>query len=327
MRLPLPKIIITTLFGIVFLFGGAEVVSAASTTAIGQANDLLDKAGFKDNGLAPLTAGGSGLRQKITSKKPAFQFKSYLKIGSKGTEVTELQGCLARLDDSFKNLLQDETNGKYGSKTESAVAEFQKKYLLGSSPTGETGPGTRKKLNELCLAQQNSSIPLQFELVTINQPQLVKVANLLEDYWKKIGITVNIKAIGLSDLKNIIKNRNYDALLYGESLGMLPDLYPFWHSTQINDPGLNLSMYQNKNADQLLKDARETLDPEQKAEKYGQLQEIILKDAPALFLYNPDYLYWVAGKIKGIDTTKIADPAKRFENITNWYINTKRVFK
>ena len=286
---------------------------------IDAANKLLDKSGYKDN--------GSGQREKANNKNPAFQFKTYLKLGAKGTEVTELQGCLSRLDDNFKNLLQGETNGKYGAGTEKAVVEFQKKYLPESSPTGETGPSTRKKLNELCLAPQNNSTPLQFALTTINQPQLVQVANILKDYWQKIGCSVNIKAIELSELKEIIKNRDYDALLYGEALGSLPDLYPFWHSTQINDPGLNLSGYQDKNADQLLKDAREAAGEQTKAEKYDQLQNAILQDAPALFLYNPNYIYWVSGKIKGVDTIKIVDPAKRFENISNWFINTHRVWK
>lgn len=142
-----------------------------------------------------------------------------------------------------------------------------------------------------------------------------------------MGVLVDLKIINLSELKNIIKNRDYEALLYGEALSSLPDLYPFWHSAQSNDPGLNLSKYQNKKADQLLKDARETQDEQIKAQKYENLQEIILADTPALFLYNPDYVYWVSEKVKGIDTVKIIDPAKRFENITNWYINTKRVWK
>lgn len=184
-----------------------------------------------------------------------------------------------------------------------------------------------KKLNELCLTPQNNSILLKFTLVTINQPQLVMTANLLKDYWQKVGVNAEIKVVELSELKDIIKNRNYDALLYGQALGGLPDLYPFWHSTQINDPGLNLSEYQNKTADQLLKDAREALDETMKSQKYAKLQDVILTSAPALFLYNPDYLYWVSGKVNGIDTTKIIDPAKRFENIQNWYINTKRVYK
>ena len=283
------------------------------------ADKLLDKAGYKDP--------GNGQRAKINIKKPAFQFKSYLSMGSKGNEVVELQGCLARLDDNFKTILQGETSGKYGKGTSDAVTAFQKKYLPATASTGEVGAGTRKELNLLCLAPQNTSIPLQFTLTTINQPQLIATANLLKDYWQKVGATIQIKIVELSDLKDIIKNRNYDALLYGEALGSLPDLYPFWHSTQINDPGLNLSEYQDKSADQLLKDARETMDGQVKIQKYEKLQDTILADAPALFLYNPDYLYWVSGKVKGIDTTKIVDPAKRFENINNWYINTRRIWK
>jgi ABC-type transport system substrate-binding protein len=286
---------------------------------INTANKLLDKSGYKDN--------GQGQRVKINNKKPAFQFKSYLKIGSSGNEVIELQGCLSRLDNNFRILLQEESNGKYDKGTEAAVTAFQKKYLPDTESTGEVGAETRKKLNELCFATQNNSLPLQFTLTTINQPQLVKTANLLKDYWQKVGVSAQIKIVELSELKDIIKNRDYDALLYGQALGSLPDLYPFWHSTQINDPGLNLSSYQNKKADQLLKDARETLDERTKAQKYESLQDIILADAPALFLYNPDYLYWVSGGIKGIDTTKIVDPAKRFENIQNWYVQTKRVWK
>jgi len=283
------------------------------------ANKLLDKSGYKDS--------GNGQRAKANTKKPAFQYKSYLKVGSSGSEVTELQGCLARLDANFKTLLQGETNGKYGKGTESAVNAFQTKYLPDVPATGEVGAGTRKKLNELCLVPQNNSIPLQFTLTTINQPQMVDTANLLKDYWQKAGVAVQIRAVEISELKDIIKNRDYDAMLYGEALGNLPDPYPFWHSSQINDPGLNLSEYQNKNADQLLKDIRENLDAGASAQKYEKLQNTILTDAPALFLYNPSYIYWVSEKIKGIDTTKIVDPAKRFENIANWYIQTRRVWK
>ncbi|MEK7124145.1 MAG: hypothetical protein AAB877_00450, partial [Patescibacteria group bacterium] len=61
--------------------------------------------------------------------------------------------------------------------------------------------------------------------------------------------------------------------------------------------------------------------------KYEELQNIIISEAPALFLYNPNYIYWVLEKIQGVDTAKIIDPAKRFANVTNWYLKTKRVWK
>jgi len=283
------------------------------------ANKLLDKSGYKDD--------GSGQRLKSTSKTATFQFKNYLSSKSSGTEVIELQRCLSKLDDEFKTILSGETSGKYGTATENAVTAFQAKYISELPTTGEVGASTRKELNELCFGSQSNSQILSFAITTINQPQLIKVAELLQGYWKKVGVTVEIKAVELSELKDLIKNRDYDALLYGQALGSEPDLYPFWHSSQISDPGLNLSVYQNKDVDQLLKDARETLDESVKAEKYEKIQDKILLDTPALFLYNPDYIYWTSEKIKGIDTTKIVDPAKRFSNIENWYINTKRVFK
>jgi len=290
------------------------------------AKALLDASGFVDK--------GNGVREKVVTKKPAFQFKNYLKVGSKGTEVTQLQGCLARLPNLsgsnttiFSDILKNETNGVYGKLTEQAVDLFQKEYLSNLKPTGEVGTSTRQKLNELCTTSPSTTEPLKFTLVTVNQPQLVKTANLLKNDWQALGVEVDIQAVSVGEIKPIIKNRNYDALLYGETLGMEPDLYPFWYSSQKQDPGLNLSAYENKDVDTLLKNARQTLDPVKKAGDLEKIQNTILNDAPALFLYNPDYVYWASAKTSGIDTKKIADPAKRFVNVTNWFISTKRVWR
>jgi ABC-type transport system substrate-binding protein len=283
------------------------------------AKQLLEKSDYKDD--------GSGQRVKYSTKTAAFQFKTYLSSKSTGTEVVELQKCLSKIDESLKQTLEGETSGKYGTKTDQAVTQFQEKYIPEYPSTGEVGTATRKKLNEMCFGSQDNSENLSFTITTINQPQLIKTAEALKSYWEAVGASVQIKAVELSTLKDLIKNRDYDALLYGESLGSEPDLYPFWHSSQVSDPGLNLSGYQNKDVDQLLKDAREAIDAELKATKYAQIQNKILTQAPALFLYNPDYLYWTSEKIKGIDTTKIVDPAKRFSNIENWFVKTRRVLK
>lgn len=281
------------------------------------AEKLLDKSGFKKT--------DSGSRAKPIKKTPAFQFKNYLSMKSKGAEVTELQKCLAKL--GFSEDLKNETNGTYGKPTETAVNNFQIKYLPEASPTGEVGKATRAKLNELCLSAPETSQPLKISLVTINQPQLAKTANLLKEQWQKAGFTVEVNIVEIQDLKLIIKDRNYDALLYGQALGSLPDLYPFWHSSQINDPGLNLSEYSDKDADAMLKDARENLDSAKKQKTLEKLQDKIIVDSPAIFLYNPDYTYWASEKVQGIEAAKIIDPAKRFSDISNWYIKTKRIFK
>ena len=76
-----------------------------------------------------------------------------------------------------------------------------------------------------------------------------------------------------------------------------------------------------------MEEIRKTFDENEKKEKLEQLQEILVNDAPAIFLYNPDYFYLVSSGIKGIEETVISDPSKRLSNLENWYIKTKRVFK
>jgi len=282
-----------------------------------EAKKLLDKSGFKET--------NNEFRAKEIKKTPAFQFKNYLNSKSKGTEAVELQKCLAKL--GFSEELKTETNGTYGVPTENAVTKFQEKYLPQEKPTGEVGKATRTKLNELCISNPETLQPLKITLATINQPQLIKTADILKQQWQKIGFEVILNVLELSELKTIIKDRNYDVLLYGQATGYQIDLYPFWHSSQINDPGLNFSSYQNKDVDTLIKEARETTDYEKKQKTLEKIQEKIIQDIPAIFLYSRDYIYWASENIIGIESSKIIDPAKRFANITNWYIKTKRVFK
>jgi len=289
-----------------------------------KAKDILNKAGFKD-------FDGDGFREKHIEKEPAFQFTSTLKVGNKGNEVKELQKCLAKYPDIYP---EGQITGYFGQKTKNAVIRFQEKYAseilqpLGlKSGTGKVGPSTRKKLNEICFPSSEETLSLEFSLVTVNQPQLIEVANSLKKQWKEIGVKLEVKTASISDLeREFIKPREYESLLFGEVLGSIPDPFPFWHSSQKNDPGLNLAMYENKKADYFLEKIRESYDQETRKENYESFQNVLIKDAPAVFLYSPDYLYLVKPKIKGIKTTIIIDPSKRFSDIENWYIKTKRVW-
>jgi len=77
----------------------------------------------------------------------------------------------------------------------------------------------------------------------------------------KIGIKVDIKELDSSEIKKTIRDRDYTILLFGEKLGGIPDPLPFWHSSQIVDPGLNIAVYENTDADQFLEKARTYADP------------------------------------------------------------------
>lgn len=169
---------------------------------------------------------------------------------------------------------------------------------------------------------------LRFTLTTVDRPEYTKTAQMLRDSWAAIGVAVDIRLFSSNDIiKKVVKPRDYEALLFGEIIGTDPDPYPFWHSSQATDPGLNLAMYANRQVDQLLEEARQTNDLEQRRLMYLHFQNILADDQPAIFLYNPYYLYVLPQKIKGFTLLRITFPSDRFNGIEKWYIKTRRGWK
>lgn len=169
---------------------------------------------------------------------------------------------------------------------------------------------------------------LEIEIVTPDWPELAKTADMLKAQWEQIGARVSVKVLGAADMqRDVIRPREYQALLFGEAAMLDSDPYSFWHSTQKHDPGLNLALFDNPDADDILTALREELNPDKRREKYRAFQEILYKENPAVFLYSPSYLYVVNSAVKGIDIKSVDAAAFRLSNVKDWYINTKRVRK
>jgi peptide/nickel transport system substrate-binding protein len=171
-------------------------------------------------------------------------------------------------------------------------------------------------------------VVLSFTITTNDFILNVKSAENLRDQWKKINAEVKINVVQTAELeRSYIRTRNYEALLFSESTGVDPDPFVFWHSSQSLNPGLNLSQYKNTEADRLIVEARNTLDPVARTEKYKQFQTVLATDIPALFLNESEFIYELNPDIKGTTIETLANPEDRFYDITKWYIETKRVWK
>ena len=290
-----------------------------------KAKSILEEAGWKDEN-------GDGIREKAVKNKEEILFKRDLKKGGEGEDVKNLQACLAKDPQIYP---EGEITGIFGDKTKEAVIKFQEKYSKDilepgglSKGTGVVSKTTREKLNEVCSEKSSSGILLKFSLATVDQEELGQVADLIKKQWNVLGADVEVQKIPFSSLKqNFLDPRNYESILFGKTMGLIPDPYPFWHSSQKRDPGKNIALYSNKDTDKILEEARQVLDETQRLEKYKDFQEILIKDAPAVFLYSSDYLYLVFEEIKGIKGGVIAEPPERFTNIQEWYIKTKRVWQ
>lgn len=85
---------------------------------------------------------------------PNFYFTKYLVVGSSGLEVKMLQEVLI----AEKILKEGLNTGKFFNQTLQAVKTFQMKY--GIPTTGNVGPLTRAKLNELCKSTPTSALSI-----------------------------------------------------------------------------------------------------------------------------------------------------------------------
>ena len=169
---------------------------------------------------------------------------------------------------------------------------------------------------------------LTFSLATSNIEELKQIAEKLKANWTALGAKVEIEIYESNDLnQNVIKPRKYDALLFGEVMGRDSNPYPFWHSSQRTDPGLNIAMYTNAKVDRLLEEARQTSDLEERNKKYFEAETEIKKDQPVAFIYSPYFLYLLPRNIIGVSLPTLTNPAERFVNIHKWYVRTDKVWK
>lgn len=214
--------------------------------------------------------------------------------------------------------LADHNDDISDSDTDAAINLLTKAGWIKSTSTGIMS----KKVSK------TKTVQLSVVISTLNNGDLIKTAELVKSDWEKIGAQVEIKQFDFGDLQqNIIRPRKFEALLYGEVIGRDMDFFAFWHSSQKNDPGLNISMYTNTKVDKLLEDARKTSNTSSRISKYNAFSNEIEKDVPAVFLYSPEFIYIVPGKIQNLSLWTITLPFERFLNINSWYIETNNLWK
>jgi peptide/nickel transport system substrate-binding protein len=164
---------------------------------------------------------------------------------------------------------------------------------------------------------------LSFTLRTSNATLLTEVSEQLIEDWKSIGADVAIEQFEQTDLlQSVIRPRDFEALLFGIDMSRSLDLYPFWHSSQKDDPGLNIAQYTNLSVDALLEKARTEKDEPERQRLLKEADTLIAQEHPALFLFRPKMNYVVKSDIVISELPAIARSSDRFATIDTWYTSS-----
>ncbi len=128
---------------------------------------------------------------------------------------------------------------------------------------------------------------LQFTLITNSGNDIRKsVMTIVQDAWRQIGVDVRTAVFEWSVfIKERVNKFDFDALILGWQMGIEPDLYQIWHSSQTNPYQLNFVGFRNQEADDLIVRIRQEYDHERQASFCHRLHEIIAFEQPYTFLY------------------------------------------
>lgn len=128
---------------------------------------------------------------------------------------------------------------------------------------------------------------LQFTLITNSGNDIRKaILAIAQDAWKQIGVDVRTDLIEWSVfIQERVNKLDFDALVLGWSMGIDPDLYQIWHSSQTGPHQLNFVGFKNKAADDLIIKIRQEYNHDQQVNYCHRLHQIIAQEQPYTFLY------------------------------------------
>ena len=185
-----------------------------------------------------------------------------------------------------------------------------------------TRAGWQKNQNGLWEKRiDGNAVTLAFTVRTAHTDLLADTAGSVIEAWRAIGIQVDIEKYEQSDLlQAVIRPRDFEILLFGLDMNRTVDLYPFWHSSQREDPGLNIAQYANIEVDNLLADARTATSSNDRDAKAVTAMNIIKNERPALFLFVPSLPYVVHKDVSTAPMEGLSKPHERFMNIESWFV-------
>ncbi len=161
--------------------------------------------------------------------------------------------------------------------------------------------------------------PFSFEILTNQNKEREKSAVLIQRRLKNVGIQANVRAIEwASFISRFIKTGDFDVVILGWGLGLDPDQFNIWHSSQQAPGQFNFIGYSNPNIDKLLEQGRTELNLDKRQKIYHEFARVLLEDSPIVYLSAGYGLSAIHKRVKGIDNP--APPAGVGWNTYDWYI-------
>ena len=173
-------------------------------------------------------------------------------------------------------------------------------------------------------ADQNMMMTPEGEQMTLRLlygPNTSKIRELIavtvQDMLNEVGIIVEIEALEWSSFLEATSSEEpeWDMFIGAWRSTIEPHImFTIWAEESI--PNLNSAAYINKEVERLFEEGGATYDLAVRAEKYNEVQRLIVEDAPYVFLFYSRTNAGVNDRVKGVDPR----PLGLTWNSEDWYI-------
>jgi ABC-type transport system substrate-binding protein len=149
---------------------------------------------------------------------------------------------------------------------------------------------TAKATELLTAAGYNESNPLKFTFMVYTlargyNPAADRLGTAIQEYWKQVGVEAEIQTEEWTQYRTDRRANMFQVSLSGwQGDNGDPDNFLYSLLGTANIGGSNTSWYSNPEVDKLLEDAQAVTDQAERTELYHQAEQIIVDDAPWVFL-------------------------------------------
>ena len=146
---------------------------------------------------------------------------------------------------------------------------------------------------------ERNGMPLAFTLITNSgNEERNAIMVIAQNAWRRLGIKVETLSLEWAVfIRERVNKADFDAVVLGWAMGLDPDLYQIFHSSQTGPFQLNFVGYGNPRADELMVRIRQEYDHSRQIAMARELHRLITQDQPYTFLYVRKSLALMDGKI------------------------------
>ncbi|ERN53494.1 glutathione ABC transporter substrate-binding protein [Alkalihalophilus marmarensis] len=136
---------------------------------------------------------------------------------------------------------------------------------------------------------------------TNDNRERMAIAEYVQAELSKINIDVSVNVMEFGAFLEQTASGEHDMFILGWSV-VTGDadygMYPLFHSSNVGEAG-NRTFMKDDELDEILEEARQTADEEDRLALYKQAQEMLVEAAPMIYLYHQEYLVGLRDEVQG----------------------------